>query len=119
LSLNVSASRTVAPPTTLIANAEISYNAGVGLAYQVTPKLALNVNGSIGYSAGEFTPLVVTGVAPLLTGATNFYSASTGLAYTMTPFLSAILNAAYTERVVNHTITPEDLITVSLSYRPH
>jgi hypothetical protein len=114
LSLNASASRTVAPPTTVIANAEIDYTAVVGLGYQITPKLAFNVSGLIGHNSGAFT----TGVVPFLTGATNFYSASAGLAYTMTPFLSASLNASYTERVVNHTITPEDLITVSLSYSP-
>jgi hypothetical protein len=119
LSLNASASRTVAPPTTIIANAESNYNATVGLGYQITPKLAFSLSGSIGRSSGAFTPSAVTNLAPFLTGASNFYSASTSLAYTMTPFLSANLSASYTERVVNHTITPEDLITVSLNYSPH
>ena len=114
LSLNASASRTVAPPTTIIANAEINYNATVGLGYQITPKLAFSVSGSIGRSSGAFTPSAVTSLAPFLVGASIFYTASTGLAYTMTPFLSANLSASYTERVVNHTVTPEDLITASL-----
>ena len=119
LSLNASASRTVSPPTTIIANAEIDETATVGLGYQITPKLGFSVGGSIGHSSGAFTPSAVTSLTPFLTGASNFYSASTGLAYTMTPFLSADLSASYTERVVNHTITPEDLITVSLSYSPY
>ena len=119
LSLNASASRTVSPPTTIIANAEIDYTATVGLSYQITPKLAFTVDGSIGHNTGAATPLVLTAVAPFLTGASNFYSANTSLNYTMTPFLSASLSASYTERVGNHTITPEDVIIVRLRYSPY
>jgi Putative beta-barrel porin 2 len=119
LSLNASASRTVSPPTTIIANAEIAYTATVDLGYQITPKLAFNVNGSISHNTGAATRSVLTALAPFLTGASNFYSASTSLSYTMTPFLSAHLTASYTERVANHTITPEDLIIASLRYSPH
>ncbi len=89
------------------------------LVYQLTPKVAVNVGGSIGYASGAFTPLVVSSLAPILTGASNNYSANAGLTYTMTPFLSAALNASYTEVVIDHSITPEDLVTVSLNYRPY
>jgi hypothetical protein len=44
---------------------------------------------------------------------------STGLSYSMTPFLSAGLNATYSERVSDHFITPQDIVTVSLNYRPY
>jgi hypothetical protein len=37
----------------------------------------------------------------------------------MTPFLSAGLSASYNERVANHFITPQDVVTVSLNYRPY
>ena len=37
----------------------------------------------------------------------------------MTPFLVAALTASYTERVQNHLITPQDLVTVSLNYKPY
>jgi hypothetical protein len=119
LALNASASKTIAPPTTIIANAETSYLAQMSLTYALTPKVAINVGGSIGYSSGAFTPTAVTGLAPLLTGASDFYSANAGLSYAMTPFLSAALNASYTERVTDHTLAPEDLVTVSLRYRPY
>jgi hypothetical protein len=119
MTLNASASKTVAAPTTIIANAETNYVAQASLTYALTPKVAVNASGSIGYSTGAFTPVVVTSLAPLLTGASNSYSASVGLTYAMTPFLSAALNASYTELVINHTITPEDLVTVSLNYRPY
>ena len=119
LALNASASKTVAPPTTIIANAETTYLAQMTLVYQLTPKVAVNVGGSIAYTNGAFTPAAVTSLTPFLTGASDFYSANAGLTYTMTPFLSAALNASYTERVTDHTITPEDLVTVSLRYRPY
>ena len=93
----------------------------------MTPKVAVNVGGSIGYTSGTFTPATVTltvpglppSSAPFLTGASDFYSANAGLNYTMTPFMSVALTASYTERVSDHTITPEDLVTVSLNYRPY
>jgi hypothetical protein len=44
---------------------------------------------------------------------------SAGLNYAMTPFLSAALNASYNERVADHLITPQDVVTVSLNYRPY
>ncbi len=119
LALNASASKTIAPPTTIIANAETTYMAQMSLAYQLTPKVAVNVGGSISYANGAFTPAAVTGLAPILTGASNSYTANAGLTYAMTPFLSAALNASYTEVVSDHTITPEDLVTVSLRYRPY
>jgi hypothetical protein len=119
LTLNASASKTIAPPTTIVANAQTSYFASTALVYQLTPKVAVNVGGSIGYTTGTFTPVVLTSLAPILTGASNNYSANAGLTYAMTPFLSAALNASYTEVVTDHFITPEDLLTVSLNYRPY
>ena len=39
LRLDASASRVVTPPTTVIANAEVAYNAILSLTYQLTPKV--------------------------------------------------------------------------------
>ena len=119
LVLNASASKTISPPTTVIANAETAYTAQMSLTYAMTPKVAVNVGGSISYTSGAFTPVVLTDLAPVLTGASDFYGVNAGLSYTITPFLSAALNASYTERVTDHTITPQDLLTVSLNYRPY
>ncbi len=55
LGLNASASRSIAPPTTVVANAEQSYNAAMNLTYQLTPKVALSAGGAIGYSTSSFT----------------------------------------------------------------
>jgi hypothetical protein len=118
LALNVSASRTISPPTTVIANAEQSYNASVGLTYQMTPKVAVTAGGSVGYSTGTFTS-VTPNLSPFLVSTQNTYNLDTGVIYSMTPFLSAGLNASYSERVSNHSITPQDIVTVSLNYRPY
>jgi hypothetical protein len=118
LTLNVSASRSIAPPTTIIANEQQSYNAGGSLVYQMTPKVSLTAGGSIDYSTGTFTSATPS-ISPFFVTSQKTYNLSTGLFYTMTPFLSAGLNASYSERVVNHSITPQDIVTVSLNYRPY
>jgi hypothetical protein len=120
LSLNASASRTIAPPTTVIANAQQSYNAAMNLTYQVTPKVALSAGGSVEYSTTSFTsPTVVSTISPFFFNSQNTYNLNTSLTYSMTPFLSAALSASYSERVQNHSITPQDIVTVSLNYRPY
>ena len=120
LSLNASASRSIAPPTTVIANAQQSYNAGMNLSYQLTPKVAISAGGSVDYSTTSFTSsTAATGLSAFFFSSQNNYNLSTGLNYSMTPFLSAALSATYSERVANHTITPQDVVTVSLNYRPY
>jgi Putative beta-barrel porin 2 len=120
LALTASASRSISPPTTVIANAEQSYNATVGLTYQVTPKLVATATGSIGYSTSSFTATAAQAViSPFFFQTQNNYTVNAGLNYSMTPFLSAALSASYTERVANHLITPQDVVTVSLNYRPY
>jgi len=120
LSLNASASRSIAPPTTVIANAQQSYNAGMNLSYQLTPKVAISAGGSVDYSTTSFTSsTAATGLSAFFFSSQNNYSLSTGLNYSMTPFLSAGLSASYSERVANHQITPQDVVTVSLNYRPY
>jgi hypothetical protein len=120
LALTASASKTIAPPTTVIANAEQAYNATIGLTYQLTPKLVASATGSIGYSTSSFTAATAEAViSPFVFDTQNIYTVNAGLNYSMTPFLSAGLSASYNERVANHLITPQDVVTVSLNYRPY
>jgi Putative beta-barrel porin 2 len=120
LGLTASASKTIAPPTTVVANAEQSYNANINLTYQLTPKVTLSAGGSVGYSMSSFTSTTAEAeISPFLFSSQNTYNLNAGLIYSMTPFLSASLNATYSERVASHTITPQDLVTVSLNYRPY
>jgi hypothetical protein len=120
VTLNAGASKTVAPPTTIIANAQTSYDATVNLSYQLTPKITVVTGGSIDYSSSSFTSgLVQVGFSPFFTSTQKSYAVNAGLTYAMTPFLSAGLNAAYIERVGPGFITPDDVVTVSLNYRPY
>ena len=121
VTLLATASRTIAPPTTLIGNAEVSYYTNLSLTYQATPKVAFYASGSAGYTSIAFTPAAagtMTVLVPFLTK-TNYYGLTAGVTYAMTPFISAALTASYTERVSEHVITPQDLITVSLNYKPY
>jgi outer membrane receptor protein involved in Fe transport len=120
LSVNASASKSISPPTTVVANAQQSYNAGINLSYQLTPKVALSAGGSVDYSTSSFTGAAAQAlISPFVFNSQNNYSLNAGLNYSMTPFLSAALNASYSERVANHLITPQDIVTVSLNYRPY
>ena len=121
VSLSASASRTVTPPTTLIGNAEVAYYTNLALTYQATPKVVFSASGAAGYTSVAFTPAAVgtmTVLAPFLTR-TNYYALTASVTYAMTPFISAALSASYTERVSDQVITPQDLITVSLNYKPY
>jgi hypothetical protein len=120
LGLNASASRSISPPTTVVANAQQSYSAGMSLTYQLTPKIGLSAGGSASYSMTSFTPTTVaSAISPSLFNTQDTYSLTTSLSYSMTPFLSAALSASYSERVVSNSITPQDIVTVSLNYRPY
>jgi hypothetical protein len=120
LSLNASASKSISPPTTVVANAQQSYNAGMNLIYQLTPKVAVSAGGSVDYSTSSFTaPAAQALISPFVFNSQNNYNLNAGLNYSMTPFLSAALSASYSERVGNHFITPQDVVTVSLNYRPY
>jgi len=119
LGLTASASRSVAPPTTVLANAQTSYNTIVTLAYQATPKITVSGNASVSYSSAAFTPgLAGTAFAPFLTN-TMYYSAQAQVSYAMTPFISAALSATVTEQVSDHIYTPQDLITLGSGLIDH
>jgi len=118
LSLTASAAKAIGPPTTLIGNAQLSYTAQFSLVYRITPKIAIGAGASVSYTSAVFTP--GAGIVPgTFAGAQDLYSAQASLTYTMTPFLVAALTASYNESVQSHLITPEDLVTVSLNYKPY
>jgi hypothetical protein len=118
LSLNLSAARSISPPTTVIANSQTSDNVSLGLTYQMTPKITVTAGGSADYSESSFTS-ATPDISPFFVNTQRTYSLSTGLNYSMTPFLSASLSASYNERVSTGFITPQDIVTVSLNYRPY
>ena len=117
LNLTASAAKAIGAPTTLVSNSQLSYITQFNLSYQATPKITIAAGASAGYTSAVFTP-GLTGTS-FATGAQDNYTAQASLTYTMTPFLVATLSASYNETVQSHTITPEDLVTVSLNYKPY
>ena len=92
----------------------------MSLTYQLTPKISVTAGGSADYTVSEFTSSILqASISPFVFNTQKNYSLNAGLSYSMTPFLSAGLSASYTERVGNGFITPQDVVTVSLNYRPY
>ena len=119
LALTASASRAVTPPTTVIGNAETSYNTTLSLTYAATPKVAVTASASAGYSSAEFTPgLVGTMFATFLT-ATDYYSASAGVTLCDDPVPQRLADRRVYGAGREPFITPQDVITVSLNYKPY
>jgi hypothetical protein len=117
--LTASAEKVITPPSVLVANAQLSYEANLRLSYQATPKIQIAAGGTAGYVSAVFSPGAVTTPFGVSTGAEDFYTAQASVTYTMTPFIVAALTFSYSETVQNHFITPQDLVTVSLNYKPY
>jgi len=118
LTLSATGSRGVIPPTTVIANAETTYQAALTLAYEVTPKITVSANLSTGYSLAAFTPGLVGTISSTFVTTQKYYAATATMSYAMTPFISAALTATYTDRISDNVFTPQDVIMVSLNYKP-
>jgi hypothetical protein len=119
LNLTASADKAISPPTVVVGNAQLSYDAQFKLSYQATPKITIAAGGTVGYVSSVFSSGLVATPFATFSGAQDLYTTQASLTYTMTPFLVAALTATYSERVSNHLITPEDLVTVSLNYKPY
>jgi Putative beta-barrel porin 2 len=119
LNLTASADKAISPPTAVIGNAQLSYDAQFKLSYQATPKITVAAGGTAGYISTVFSPGLAATSFVTFVGAEDYYTAQASLTYTMTPFLVAALTASYTERIQSHLITPQDLVTVSLNYKPY
>jgi Putative beta-barrel porin 2 len=119
LNLTTILEKTISPPTAVVGNAQLSYDAQFKLSYQATPKITISAGGTVAYISSVFSAGVATTPFGTFSGAEDYYTAQASLTYTMTPFLVAALNASYSERTENHLITPEDLVTVSLNYKPY
>ena len=111
--------RSIAPPTTVIANAQESYTASVGLVYQMTPKVSLTAGGSIDYSTGAVHPRRHRVFRLFLSVRRKTYNLSTGLFVLHDAFPIGRAERLIFGRVSANLITPEDMVLVSLNYRPY
>ena len=123
LGLTASASKTVAPPTSIIASLEVTESASLGLTYSLTPKLLLAAGVSASYSSG-FTTAVASGssISPsfsAFTAPVHGYSANASINYTITPFITANLSYTYSKSVQANLVTPVSVVLLALTFAPH
>ena len=123
LGLTASASKTVAPPTSILANLQVSESANLGLTYSLTPKVLLAAGVSASYSSGFTTALATgTSISPtssVFTASAHYYSANASLNYTITPFVTANLSYTYTKSVQANLVTPTNVIVLALTFNPY
>jgi hypothetical protein len=118
LGLNASLARTVSPPTSIIANLQVSETASLGLTYQLTPKVSLSGGVSVAHSSGAFTATSINVLGQSQNQ--NFYGARASVSYAMTPFLGASLSYQYNRTVqAGGLVTPASVALMSVNYAPY
>jgi hypothetical protein len=123
LGLTASASKTVALPTSILANLQVSESANLGLTYSLTPKVLLAAGVSASYLSG-FTTAVPSGtsISPtssMFTAPAHSYSASVSINYAMTPFVTANLSYTDSKSVQANLVTPTSIILLALTFNPY
>jgi len=120
LGLTVAASKTVALPTSLLANVEVTEGVNVGLTYSPTPKLLLAAGAAVSRSSGGFTGTPnVSALSPtnqVFAAISDYYSANASINYTITPFVTANLSYTYTKSVQANLVTPTSVVLLALTF---
>ncbi len=123
LGLTASASKTVAPPTSILANLQVTESANLGLTYSLTPKLLLAAGVSASYSSGATTALAsgssINPTFSTFTAPLHDYSANASINYTITPFITANLSYTYTKSVQANLVTPTSVVLLALTFAPY
>jgi hypothetical protein len=117
LSLTASLAHTVATPTSIVANLQVSESASLGVTYQFTPKVTIAASSYVGNSSGGFTTTAVNALAQ--TQKQNFYGAQAKMTYAMTPFLEASLSYQFSKTVQAGVTTPTSVSLLSVRYSPY
>jgi len=117
LSLVASLSHTVSPPTSIVANLEVSDSARLGVTYQFTPKLTLASSVTVGYNSTGFTSTTVNTLAR--SEKENVYGAQASVTYAMTPFVQATLSYQYSKTVQAGETTPTSIALMTVNYAPY
>jgi hypothetical protein len=122
VSLTASVARTVTPPQSIVANAQTTESASLGLNYRFSPKVAFSANVSSAYASSAFTQLgsgVPNGVPAYALSALHSYNATASLGYNITPFLGANLSYLYSRSVQAGVVTPQNLVLLNVNYSPY
>jgi Putative beta-barrel porin 2 len=122
LGLTASASKAVSPPTSIIANVQVTESANLSLTYSLTPKLLLAAGVQASRASGAFgaltNPSVLNPVFQPFAANSNYYSANASINYTITPFVTANLSYTYTKTVQSNLVTPTNVVLLTLTFAP-
>ena len=119
LKLAATVARTVAPPTTILANIQVTESANLNLTYGLTPKLLLGATVAASRSSGSLSGSVVNPVLGVFAQNSTSYNASASINYAMTPFVTANLSYTHTRTLQANLVTPTDVVLLALSYSPY
>ena len=123
LGLTASASKTVALPTSIIANLEVTESARLSLTYSLTPKLLLDASVIAIYSSGATTALAsgssINPTFSTFTAPVHSYSANASINYAITPFLTANLSYTHSKSVQAGLVTPMEVVLLALTFSPY
>jgi hypothetical protein len=117
LSLTASLAHTVAPPTSIIANLQVSDSARLGVTYQFTPKVGISASVNVGSNNRSSTTTAVSALGQ--SANENVYGAQATVTYAMTPFLQTSLSYQYFKTVQAGLTTPTSIALMTVSYAPY
>ena len=124
LGLTAGASKTVSPPTSLLANLQVTESASLGLTYSLTPKVFMAAGVAASRSSGGFTAATpnLSALGPInqvFAANSNTYSANASINYAITPFVTANLSYTFTKSVQANLVTPTDVVLLALTFSPY
>jgi hypothetical protein len=122
LTLSGTASRTVSPATSVLANLQVTESANFGLTYGLTPKVVFAANASASRSSGfngSPNSLIVNPIDQQFAAPSTTYSANASVNYAITPFVTANLSYTHTRTVQADFVTPSDVVLLALTFNPY
>ncbi len=122
LHLTGAIARTVAPPTSVIANLQVTESANLGLTYDLTPKVllaaAVSASRASGFSGVNNSLTVNPALQPFAQNAST-YSTNASINYAITPFVTANLSYTHTRSLQANFETPTDVVLLALTFNPY
>ena len=119
LSLTGSLAHSVSPPTSIVANLQVSDSARLGVTYQFTPKVSIGAGVNVVYNARAFTATATTVSALAQSANESVYSVQANVAYAMTPFLQANLSYQFSKTAQAGLTTPTSIALMTVNYAPY
>ncbi len=118
LGLNVAASRSATPPTSVISNLQITDSVSAGINYNYTPKISLSGNVQASYATSAATLLVSNPLLAPYASNQKTYGAGAKMSYSITPFIAADLSYKYYKTLQANLTTNTSVIMLALNFNP-